>query len=70
MEAVPNRPSDTDPRTTERATERTTDAIDEQYSEVDPEDVTENAIDYFSGDPETESEKAADERPDVQEERR
>lgn len=38
-----------------------TDEIDDKYSEVDPEDVLENAIDYFSGDPETESEKA-DER--------
>lgn len=33
---------------------------DEKYSEVDPDDITENAIDYFDGDPETESEKAAD----------
>lgn len=36
----------------------TTEDIDEKYAEVDPEDVTENAIDYFQGDPETESEKA------------
>ncbi|MFP5487231.1 MAG: hypothetical protein ACLGHQ_02845 [Acidimicrobiia bacterium] len=58
MEAAPNRPNDTDQRTTGRSTE----AIDEQYSEVDPEDVAENAIDYFSGDPETKTEKAGDER--------
>lgn len=34
--------------------------IDDKYSEVDPEDVAENAIDYFEGEPETESEKAED----------
>lgn len=37
---------------------RPTEEIDERYSDVDPEEVAENAIDYFSDDPETESEKA------------
>lgn len=35
--------------------------IDETYSEVDPDVVAENAIDYFDGKPETESEKADEE---------
>jgi hypothetical protein len=38
----------------------TTDDIDETYSEVDPEDVTEDAIDFFSGDPRTERAQDAD----------
>ena len=42
------RPTSEEPRTEE---------IDEKYSEVDPEDVAENAIDYFEGKPETEREK-------------
>lgn len=40
--------------------EMSADEIDEKYSEADPDEITENAIDYFDGDPETESEKAAD----------
>jgi hypothetical protein len=36
--------------------------IDDKYSEVDPDVVAENAIDYFADKPETESEKA-DEEP-------
>lgn len=37
--------------------EPTVDEIDDQYAEVDPDDVAENAIDYFDGRPSTESEK-------------
>ena len=31
--------------------------IDEKYSEVDPEDLAENTVDYFREDPSTEDEK-------------
>lgn len=51
--------------------EPTIDEIDDTYSDVDPEDVTENAIDYFRGKPETESGKTEPEsNPESNEETR
>lgn len=37
-----------------------TDDIDDKYSDVDPDDVAEDAIDYFSGDPTLESERGGE----------
>ncbi len=47
----------------QQQTDRPTDReIVQKYSEVDADDVAENAVDYFEGTPDTESEKSEDSR--------